>query len=108
MSHNLHGDISPEDLKTAEELLEMEEYFDIHRDAYGSDQCARVMVALAHDWYELDDDDKGRALLEKAEKVCPGYFDNEIKKHIKEDPEFDYLVKSLAGKILAVARSVVS
>lgn len=106
MSHYLHGDISEADKKVAEELLEMESHFGLHAKDYGPEECARVYVCLSHDWYELEDDDKGRQLLEKADKVCPGYFENQIKEHMK-DPDFDYLVGSLAGKILAVARSIV-
>ncbi len=107
MGHNLHGDISQEDRELAEELLRMENVIDLDGEVYGFPDCARMLVCLSHDWYDLGDDDKGRALLEKAEKICPGYFDNEIKMHIKEDPMYDYLVQSLAAKILAVARSIV-
>jgi hypothetical protein len=107
MAHNLHGDVSKEDLALAEELLEMESHFRINADIYGASQCARIFVCISHDWYELGDDDKGRQLLEKADKICPGYFDDQIQKHIEEDPDFDYLVQNLAAQILAVARSVV-
>ena len=106
MSHNLHGDISEEDRKVAEELLEMESHFDLNREAYGAAECARIYTCLSHDYYELHDDDKGRQLLEKADKICPGYFETGINVHMKEDPDFEYLVNSLAAKILAVARSV--
>lgn len=106
MKHNLHGDIPREDLELAEELLETESHFDANREHYTKDMCARVYVCCSHDWYEIGDDDKGRELLEKADKVCPGYFENQIKKHIDEDPDFACLVESLTTKILAVARSI--
>lgn len=105
--HNLHGDISKADLELAEELLEMERHFYEHQEEYGPSMIARIYVCLAHDFYELGDDDKGSELLEKANKVCPGYFDNEIRAHIEEDPEFAYLVESLTQKILLLARSII-
>lgn len=107
MGHNLHGDIPAEDLELAEELLEMEAFFDAHLNVYPPDLVARVMCCLAHDWYEVGDDDKGSDLLEKANKVCPGYFDNQIKLHIEQDLEFARLVESLTNNILAIARSIV-
>lgn len=106
MKHNLHGDVSAEDLELAEQLLEMEAETDEYADFYGPSMCARIAICLSHDWYELGDDDKGSELLEKANKICPGYFDNEIKEHIDEDPDFAYLVESLTAKILALARSI--
>ena len=44
---------------------------------------------------------------EKADRICPGYFENKIKDHIDQDPDFKLLVESLAEKILVVARSVI-
>ena len=104
----MHGDVNTEDLELAEELLEMEVETESYKDFYGPVMCARIFTCCAHDWYELGDDDKGAELLEKANKFCPGYFDNEIKDHIKEDPDFAYLVDSLTEKILAIARSLMA
>jgi hypothetical protein len=106
MGHNLHGDVPAQDLELAEELLEMESHFNSHIDVYGAALCARVMVCISHDYYEIGDDDKGYELLQKAEKICPGYFENEIKLDIEQDPGFAYLVESLTEKILLVARSI--
>jgi len=106
MKHNLHGDIPKEDIELAEELLEMEAHYLNNKDLYGNVTGAKIYTCLSHDWYELGDDDKGRELLEKAEKACPGYFENEISAHINEDPDFKHLVESLTEKILTVANSV--
>ena len=106
MRHNLHGDIPKEDLELAEELLEMEAYFDAHLNEYAPDMVARIIVCLAHDYYEISDDEKGSELLEKADKICPGYFDNQIKSHIEDDSDFAYLVENLTRNILAIARSI--
>lgn len=105
--HNLHGDVSKQDLELAKELLEMEEFFDGRPDL-PKDIIAKMLVALAHDWFDIGDDDKGSALLEKASKVCPGYFDNEIKVHIEEDEMYAFLVNNLTSMILQVAKSVLS
>lgn len=102
MGHNLHGDVPKEDLIFAEELLEMERHFDIKSELYPDYMVARVFTALAHDWYEIGDDDKGGDLLEKANKVCPDYFSTRIKKDMEEDPEFDILVKSLTAHLWAI------
>jgi hypothetical protein len=106
MGHNLHGDIPIEDLELANELLAMEAHWEANQDLYGPAMGAKILVCISHDFYELGDDDKGSELLEKANKVCPGYFENEIKRHIDQDPEYAYLVESLTMKILAIAGSL--
>lgn len=106
MKHNLHGDVSEDDLEVAHELLEMEADFDANLDSFKPSIVARVFVCLSHDWYELGDDDKGGELLQKADKVCPGYFDNEIKADIDKDSDFARLVESLTAQILEVAHSI--
>lgn len=105
MSHNLHGDIPKEHLELAEDLLEMEKHFDDNPQLYDTETRARVYVCCAHDYLCMGDDDKASDLLVKADKVCPGYFQNQIKNHTKEDPNFAYLVDSLTEKLLAMARS---
>lgn len=102
----LYGDIPVEDRELEKELLEMEAYFNTHLDVYPPEMIARVFVCLSHDYYEISDDQKGSELLEKADKICPGYFDNQIKDHIEEDPDFAYLVENLTRNILVLARSI--
>lgn len=106
MAHNLHGDIPQGDLDHADKLLEMESHFYANLHIYGPKKCAKLFICLAHDWYEMGDDDKGSELLSKADKICPTYFEKQIKLDIEEDPDFAYLVESLTEKILAIARSV--
>lgn len=106
MPHNLHGDIPKDHLELANKLLEQEDHFYDNLRIYGPESTAKVFVCCAHDWYDLGDDDKGSELLLKAEKVCPGYFENQINVHVKESPNFAYLVESLKEKLLAIARSV--
>lgn len=107
MSNNLHGDVSQKDLKLAKELLELEYFFDSKKSTMPISLIAKGYVCLSHDWYNLNDEDKGGELLEKANKVCPKYFKNQILDHMKESREYNALVKSLAYHILIVAKSIV-
>ena len=74
MAHNLHGDIPADHLELAEELEEMEEYFDTKPHGLEKSLHAKALVCISHDWYEMGDDEKGSELLEKAEKICPRIF----------------------------------
>ena len=108
MSYKLYGDVPKEHLELVEELLEMEEYFDTEHLKYPPSLLARAYVSLACDWYTIiSEDTKGGSLLEKAEKVCPGYFKNEIVDDIQEDPEFAILVENLTDSLLIIAQSII-
>lgn len=106
MPHNLHGDVSEEDLALAEELIEMESYFTSGEKKFSNTIIARVLVCLAHDWYSIYNEEKGDELLQKAEKVCPGYFKDQIIEDMKADPDFVLIVKNLASNILSVFKSI--
>lgn len=106
MKHNLHGDVSKEDLDLAEELLEMEEYFDTNGHKYESSLVSKAYVCIAYDWYTLGDDDKGLDLIKKANKNYPGYFDKKIAEHIDEDDMYRTVVINLTSNILGVAKSI--
>jgi hypothetical protein len=103
--HNLHGDIPKEHRELAKELLEMEDHFDSKIDLEPS-LVAKGLVCISHDYYSMGDDDKGRDLLAKAEKVYPGYFDKKIDEHAAEDQFYKQLVDSLALIILETLRSI--
>jgi hypothetical protein len=106
MAHNLHGDIPSDHLKLAKELEEMEEFFDHPTENMPKSLIAKGFVCCAHDWYEMGDDEKGNQLLEKAEKVCPGYFENEMLKHVDEDELFDLVVLGITKSILTIAAGI--
>jgi len=59
-------------------------------------------VCLAHDWYQLNIEEKGNSLLEKAEFSCPGYFKYLIQEDIKEDEDYNILVKNLTSFIASI------
>lgn len=56
---------------------------------------AQIYVCLAHDWYQMDMDDRGSKLLLKAERVYPGYFKGLVIEHSEESENFDKVVKNL-------------
>jgi hypothetical protein len=106
MAHNLHGDIPVEHIELAKELEELEITLDSMIPNMDKPLLAKGFVCIAHDFYEMGDDDKGSELLEKAEKVCPGYFENEMLKHAEEDELFDLVVLGITKNILAIAASL--
>jgi hypothetical protein len=106
MAHNLHGDIPPDHVELAKELEEMEVKLDSVISNLDKSLYAKSMVCLAADWYGMGDDDKGSQLLEKADRACPGYFDNEMQNHIDEDELFSILVQQMTADILAIAGSL--
>lgn len=106
MKPHLHGDIPPEHKRLVEELLELEAQFDHERLDHSPDVVAKAFVCMAHDYYHIGEDEYGGRLLEKADLACPGYFDNEIKKHIEEDGLYCMLVENLTADILDLIRSV--
>jgi len=106
MAHNLHGDIPKAHIQWAKELEDMEEFFDTMPANMEKALIAKAIVCIAHDWYEMGDDEKGSQLLEKADKICPGYFDNEMLKHGDEDETFDLVILGITRNILAIAASI--
>jgi len=100
MTHKLYGDVSPEHQKLAKDLIELEEILDEKNLKLPPDRLAKGYVCVAHDWFSLGSEDTGQILIEKAEKACPNYFKNEIYQHIKEDKEYDFLIKNLSRNII--------
>lgn len=91
------GDISDADKRLAAELEKEEEYWNIASASshYAKEIVAKAFVCLAHDWLEIGLEEKGTELIEKAERVCPGYFENTILLQTKSDEDFDILVKNI-------------
>ena len=84
----------------------METHFLYEKD-YTPTVIARALVSLAHDWYVIDMEEKGSELLEKAEKVCPSYFEHQIYMDIEADPSFATLVESLTLNLVTLARDII-
>jgi len=97
----LFGDVPEEHRELARQLDEMEEYFDgaAKRGNLPMEKIAQGYVCGAHDYYQIDCEEEGNRLLEKAEKVCPGYFKTFMVQHTKEDKDFDTLVKQLTSEL---------
>jgi len=107
MAHNLHGDIPTEHIELAAELEKLEKFFDSKIGIFENCIIAKGFTCCSYDWYSMGDEDKGALLLEKAEKVCPGYFNKEIDGHMAEDQIFNALVKQLISIILELAGEII-
>lgn len=101
----LYGDVSEKEKKLAEGLEEHESWLDKKKDVPAL-IAAKMLVCLAHDWYDLAMDDEGERLLTKADKICPGYFRKAIVDQTIEDPEFAYLILNLQRLIATDILSV--
>lgn len=95
----LLGDVSEEEKQLSFELEEMESYLDSRNKNSYADIMAQGYVCLAHDWYELNMEEEGHRLLEKAESVYPGYFKNLISVHTSKDKDFERLVKNISSQL---------
>ena len=45
-------------------------------------------------------------LIKKAEKACPEYFRKDIYDHMKEDKEYDFLIKNLSYNIILLMTEI--
>jgi len=94
-----------EHLQLIAELETMEAFF-MNKDLLSTPEIiAQSLTCLAHDWIQLGLEEKGHELLLKADKICPGYHKNKMLDHMKQDPSYDTLVKSLANELVLVALS---
>jgi hypothetical protein len=97
----LAGDLSEEERKLTQELVEMESILDdkFRQQSMPSDRIAKGYVCVAHDWYALYCEEEGHRVLDKSEIVCPGYFKNFVQKHMAEDGFYDKIMNSLDGHL---------
>lgn len=90
----LLGDVPQEHKDLAEELEQMERYFDSKHNV-PLEMVAKGYVCLAHDWFALGAEEEGHRLLDKADKIYPGYFHTKASDHAKEDMDFALLIVNL-------------
>jgi hypothetical protein len=94
----LIGNLPLDKREHAEELtkleIEVSQSFQIPKE-----QMAKVFVCLAHDWYQMDVEEQGQRLLEKAEAVCPGYFKETIIQHRLQDKNFETVIQNLTVEL---------
>jgi len=96
MTYSLHGDIPKEHRDLANQLIEMEEYFDsIASSSDKARSAAKAYVALAHDWIDMGLEERAEILFRKSEKAVPGYFSGLIWEDTKQDVEFAHLVANI-------------
>lgn len=99
MPLKLVGDVPKEHRELAKELRDLEKFFDELSCPLPKEERARGYVAMAHDWYRMGADEEGEKLLLKANKVCPGYFKNEINDHVKESEDFALVVSGINAEL---------
>ena len=97
----LNGDVSLEDKKLAQDLTEMERTIEDSKDI-SLDHKAKAYVALAHDWYWLQMEEKGHELLLKAEDTVPGYSKDVMPRHMEEDPQYADIIHRMAKQIIGL------
>ncbi len=90
-----YGDIPEEHLLLIEELEKLENWFREYGDSVPALSSAKGFVCMAHDWYDIDMEEKGDLLLKEAEKLYPGYFKGPIYVHMSKDEDFDLLVSQI-------------
>ncbi len=90
----LHGDVPEGDREMAKKLQQMEIEMEAHN-TLSPQYTAQSYVCLAHDWYEMGQEEEGHRLLQKAEIACPDYFRKHMKTHTLENPVFELLVSRL-------------
>lgn len=95
----LIGDVPQDHKEIAEKLESLENYFN-DPDALSREYSSMAFICLAHDWYELDLEQEGDRLLQKAEEFCPGYYQKYMVKHTIENENFDRIVKSIFSKLI--------
>lgn len=97
---SLFGDISKEDREQAKALEEQEAWFDSKQGLAPPQILAKGYICLAHDWYVLSLEEKAQKLLDKADKICPTYFENYMGFDIQEDPDFEKVMAGIIDQII--------
>lgn len=95
------GDLTARQRKLSAELSKFELKVDKHK-KMPPEQKAKAYVCMAHDWYEMDMEEKGNQVLVKAERVCPGYFAGPVAEQQRENADFDLLVKKVTIFLVAL------
>lgn len=104
----LHGDVPKEYLELEKELKELEKYFSENKEKFSGAITAKAYVCMAHDWISMGDEEKGMDLIEAAHKICPTYFEKEIKEDMEKDHLFKTLVERLSSEIILLAANILS
>lgn len=94
----LSGDV-PQAHKDLAAALDQAEA-DVSSGPLSPERKAQIYTCLAFDWFDMSVEEEGNRLLLKADKICPDYFKTTVKKHMDEDPIFDYLVKRIAVELV--------
>lgn len=88
-----HGDVSAEDRKLVSGLEEMESFLYNDLKTIPLLDVAKGLTCLAHDYYDIDMEEKGEELLIKADSICPMYFVGPVYSEMSKDADFNYLIE---------------
>ena len=98
----LSGDVSVKDKELAEQLEIFQRSID-GTTTFPPERIAQMLVCLAHDWYRLKCEEEGGRLLDKAEKVFPGYLTSpEVQSHMEEDNDFHMVMENIMKELIGV------
>lgn len=89
------GDIPTKDREIIKEVITLESWLEKYKSGLPTLSIAKANVCLAHDWYAVHLEEMGDLFINKAEKVCPGYFKAPIFVQMKNDPEYCKLIYQL-------------
>ena len=96
---NYFGDIPVEHLELMKELKDLESWFDMYGQTIEPSIAAKGFVSIAHDYIFMYMEEEGLRLINRAEKICPGYFVEKIHEHAKYHSDYKKLVSNLEGTI---------
>lgn len=99
--------LPPEHLELVLQLEEMERYFLQPDNLFSPKAIAQGLTCLAHDFVQIGLEERGHALLLKADKIFPGYHSFQMLKDMEDDENFAKLVRSLSAELILVALSTV-
>ena len=89
------GDIPAKHLELLRELLSLEELVNDKLKDFSSLALAKGFVSISHDYYNMDMEEEGDRLIQRAENCHGGYFKKPIHIHMEKDPLFNILVHRL-------------
>lgn len=99
------GDVSQEDRELIFQIKDLEKWAD-QNDKLAADLKAKIYTCLAHDFYDIEFEDEGHALLLKAESVYPHYFRDKMPDHMREDEMYKKVVVRMSIKLGGLLRDV--
>lgn len=99
---SLYGDIPETHRTLAKSLIDMESNTDLDKEL-PKELAAKIYTCLAHDWLQIHMEEKAIELIEKSNKICPGYFSDTIKLHMEQNQDFSKIAKAINILLMQLA-----